>query len=194
MPIVTTQGEYRYVGRLTVTFDPAGHLIATDAAKSGPVRVTADTTQPDYVAEDAGPQGATITDPLVAYKANLAANKIGTTDVLPRRWQPEPDPPAARPTSVTWWPTASSPPPTAPRPPTGARWPTSRSPTAAASAPRSRPGNITEKSTFDVLPFDNVIVTVPERHAGALQGADGVGRRRAPDRPTAASRRSRASR
>ncbi len=37
--------------------------------------------------------------------------------------------------------------------------------------------NINEKQTFDVLPFDNVIVTVPNVSAAEAQGADGVGRR-----------------
>ena len=36
VPIVTTQGEYRYVGRLTVTFDAAGKLDPTDAREVRP--------------------------------------------------------------------------------------------------------------------------------------------------------------
>ena len=80
VPIVTTQGEYRYLGRLTVDFDAAGRLVSTDATKSGPIRIVADQAQPDYVAED--PTMKTrITDPLVAYKASLAANVIGTSAV-----------------------------------------------------------------------------------------------------------------
>ena len=101
---------------------------------------------------------------------------IGTTEVLLDGGNPNPIRQSRRPTSAISSPTASSPRPTAPRSRTAARWPTSRSPTAAASAPRSPAGDITEKSTFDVLPFDNVHRHGAERHAGALQGADGVGR------------------
>ena len=46
VPLVTTQGEYRYLGRLTVTFDAAGNIESTDTTKSGPVRITADPAQP----------------------------------------------------------------------------------------------------------------------------------------------------
>ena len=39
IPVVTTSGQYRYVGKLTATFDAAGELIMVDDAASGPVRV-----------------------------------------------------------------------------------------------------------------------------------------------------------
>ena len=85
---------------------------------------------------------------------------------------------------MTSSPTGSSPASIARRSPTAVRSPRWRSPTAAASAPRSAAGNITEKSTFDVLPFDNVLVTVPnvtparfkelmEWGVAALPGANG---------------------
>ena len=132
-------------GRVPLRRPPHGHVrrgrqhrVDRRVARSGPVRVTADPAQPDYAAEDTALK-ARITDPLVAYKANLAANKIGTTRRAARRRQPEPDPPARSPTSATSSPTASWPRSTAPRSRTGARWRTSRSPTAAASARRSRP-------------------------------------------------------
>jgi len=159
VPIVTTQGEYRYVGRLTVTFDPAGHIVATDAAKSGPVRVTADPAQPDYVAEDAGLKSL-ITDPLNSYKANLAANVIGNTDVLLDGGNPNPIRlresnlgdlvadgflAAVNRTAVQDG-----------RPLANVAF--SNGGGIRTSIPA---GNITEKSTFDVLPFDNVLVTVP---------------------------------
>ena len=46
VPLVTTQGEYRYLGRLAVTFDANGDIESTDTTKSGPVRITADPEQP----------------------------------------------------------------------------------------------------------------------------------------------------
>ena len=118
VPIVTTQGEYRYVGRLTVTFDPR-HITATDTAKSGPVRVTADPAQPDSVAEDATLK---TTDHRPARR--LQGGPRGERDRhhrgAARRRQPEPDPPRS-PTSATSSPTASWPRSTAPRPRTAAR-------------------------------------------------------------------------
>ncbi|MBA2496663.1 MAG: bifunctional metallophosphatase/5'-nucleotidase, partial [Acidimicrobiia bacterium] len=37
--IVTTAGNYKYVGRLDVSFDAAGEVIGIDEERSGPVRV-----------------------------------------------------------------------------------------------------------------------------------------------------------
>jgi 5'-nucleotidase/UDP-sugar diphosphatase len=159
VPIVTTQGEYRYVGRLTVTFDAAGHIASTDQARSGPVRVTADPAQPDYVAEDPALK-AKITDPLVAFKASLAAHKIGTTNVLLDGGNPDPIRlkesnlgdlvadgflAAANRTAAA----------------DGRPLATVAFSNGGGIRTSIAAGDITEKSTFDVLPFDNVIVTVP---------------------------------
>jgi 5'-nucleotidase/UDP-sugar diphosphatase len=158
VPLVTTQGEYRYVGRLNVTFDPQGHITSTDAAHSGPVRVTADPAQPDYVAENAALKSA-ITDPLVAYKANLAANVIGTSNVLLDGGNPNPIRQresnlgdlvadgflaAVNRTAVA----------------DGRPVATVAFSNGGGIRTSIAAGNITEKSTFDVLPFDNVLVTV----------------------------------
>ena len=112
-------------------------------------------------AEDADLK-ANVTDPLIAYKAALAANIIGTTEVAARRRQPEPDPPARR---ANLGDLVAD----------GFRFAANRT-AAADGRPVANiafsngggirtsiagPGNINEKSTFDVLPFDNVIVTVP---------------------------------
>jgi 5'-nucleotidase len=78
LPIVTTRGDYRYVGRLMVDFDAQGNVVAIDPA-SGPVRV-AGTAQPDGVAEDAFVK-ANVTDPVAASVAGLAANVIATSQV-----------------------------------------------------------------------------------------------------------------
>ena len=182
IPLVTTQGEYRYLGRLTVTFDKNGVIQSTDTAKSGPVRISATPADPDYATEDATLK-TKITDPLVAYKANLAANVIGSTPVLLDGGNPNPIRQkesnlgdlvadgfiaAANRTAVADG-----------RPVANVGFSNGGGIRASIAA-----GNITEKSTFDVLPFDNVIVTVPnvtparfkelmEWGVGALPGANG---------------------
>jgi 5'-nucleotidase len=131
------------------------------------VRVTADPAQPDYVPEDAGLK-ASVTDPLTTYKASLAANVIGTTDVLLDGGNPNPVRQresnlgdlvadgflaAANRTAVADG-----------RPVANVAF--SNGGGIRNSIPA---GNITEKSTFDVLPFDNVIVTVPNLSAARLK-------------------------
>ncbi len=76
IPVVTTQGDYFYVGRLEVTFDAAGHVTAT---AGGPVRV-ASPAQPDGVTPDAAIQ-ASVEAPVAAYSAALGAQIIATSDV-----------------------------------------------------------------------------------------------------------------
>jgi len=78
LPIITTRGDYRYVGRCVVDFDAAGVVTAIDPT-SGPVRV-AGTAQADGVIED--PTVKTeVTDPVTASVAALAANVIATSNV-----------------------------------------------------------------------------------------------------------------
>ena len=168
VPIVTTQGEYRYVGRLTVTFDSKGKIVSTDTAKSGPVRVSANPADPDVAAED--PQlKATVTDPLAAYKAGLANNVIGTTEVELDGGNPNPirlresnlgnlvadgfKAAANRTAAADGRPLANI----------------AFSNGGGIRTSIAGPGNITEKATFDVLPFDNVIVTVPNVTAAKLK-------------------------
>lgn len=69
VPVVTTTGDYRYVGRLVAGFDKSGNLVAIDAAASGPVRV-AGGNQPDAVAPDPFVQ-ATVVEPVAAEIAAL---------------------------------------------------------------------------------------------------------------------------
>ena len=108
-----------------------------------------------------------------------------------RRRQPEPDPPEGEQPRQPRRRRLPGRARTAPRRPTAARWPTSRSPTAAASAPRS-PARATSprRARSTCCRSTTCIVTVPNVTAGALQGADGVGRRARCRPPTAASRRS----
>jgi 5'-nucleotidase len=78
LPIITTRGDYRYVGRLVVDFDASGTVVAVDPT-SGPVRV-ASTAQPDGVAADAFVQSQ-VTTPVTNAVAALAANVIATSEV-----------------------------------------------------------------------------------------------------------------
>jgi 5'-nucleotidase len=80
VPIVTTEGDYLYVGRLTADFDGDGNLVDVIEAESGPVRVTVDAGQPDAVLPDASVQ-ANVVVPVEAHIAGLAAEIIGTTEV-----------------------------------------------------------------------------------------------------------------
>ncbi|MFI4915789.1 MAG: 5'-nucleotidase C-terminal domain-containing protein [Phycisphaerales bacterium JB060] len=77
IPIVTTSGDYRYVGRLILGFDADGNLTEILDA-SGPVRVSG--AGPDAVAADPVVQ-AEVVDPVAAGVAALAANVIGSSEV-----------------------------------------------------------------------------------------------------------------
>lgn len=77
VPVVTTAGDYKYLGRLICGFDAAGNLLTIDSA-SGPRRVS--NVAPDVVAED--PTVLTqVTAPVLAANANLVNIIVGTTNV-----------------------------------------------------------------------------------------------------------------
>ena len=78
LPIITTRGDYRYVGRCVVDFDADGDVVAIDPS-SGPVRVAA-ASLPGGVVEDPAVK-AQVTDPVAASVAGLAANVIATSQV-----------------------------------------------------------------------------------------------------------------
>jgi 5'-nucleotidase / UDP-sugar diphosphatase len=78
IPVVTTAGDYKYVGRLVTDFDKDGNVLGVHPS-SGPVRVAGgsnpDAVQPDPVVQ------AQVVEPVQAYIADLAANVIGTSEV-----------------------------------------------------------------------------------------------------------------
>jgi 2',3'-cyclic-nucleotide 2'-phosphodiesterase (5'-nucleotidase family) len=78
IPVVTTAGDYKYVGRLVTDFDKDGKLLGVHPS-SGPVRVAGgsnpDAVQPDPVVQ------AQVVEPVIEYVAELAANVIGTSQV-----------------------------------------------------------------------------------------------------------------
>lgn len=77
VPVVTTPGDYKYVGRLVVTFDRHGHVISVDSG-SGLVRVSG--VAPDAVAPDRRIQ-RTVVEPVAAYVEELAENVLATSQV-----------------------------------------------------------------------------------------------------------------
>jgi 5'-nucleotidase len=83
IPIVTTQGEYRYVGRLTAEFDAAGDLQSIDAATSGPVRVvgSAFTGAPADAVDRDPAIVRQVDEPLTRFRAALDGRVIARSDV-----------------------------------------------------------------------------------------------------------------
>ncbi|HEU4428779.1 MAG TPA: choice-of-anchor I family protein [Myxococcota bacterium] len=86
VPIVTTAGNYKYLGRLVATFDAAGEITAIDAT-SKPLRVIPTSSVatalgiPDAIAPDAGMTAAVIT-PVSGCLAAFAATPVAASDVL----------------------------------------------------------------------------------------------------------------
>ncbi len=79
IPVVTTAGNYAYVGRLVVGFDKFGNVVMVDGEKSGPMRV-AGGDHPDAVEPDLQMQSLVI-EPLADALQELAATVIGTSEV-----------------------------------------------------------------------------------------------------------------
>jgi 5'-nucleotidase len=82
--VVSTAGEYKYVGRLTVDFDRHGTVTGYDDAVSGPVRVSGRPTDPDFAEEDAFIKENAV-DPVTEFSAGLASQPNGTTEAALRR-------------------------------------------------------------------------------------------------------------
>jgi len=79
VPVVTTPGNYRYVGLLEVTFDRHGEILSVDTADSGIKLVT------DSGSEAVGEsflQKLLVERPVAAFVADLAATTIGTSEVV----------------------------------------------------------------------------------------------------------------
>lgn len=89
VPVVTTAGEYNYVGRLTVTFDEDGHIDQVDGSRSGPVRVSGRAGDPDAVEGDAA-LSAQVTKPLADYRAVADATIVASTQVALTGGNPDP--------------------------------------------------------------------------------------------------------
>ncbi len=79
VPLVSTAGEYRYLGRLDVSLDPLGVLLGIDGLNSGPIRVAGSGT-PDGVMADAGME-ADVIEPLLAAMETLRGNEAAQVQV-----------------------------------------------------------------------------------------------------------------
>jgi 5'-nucleotidase len=79
IPVVTTSGQYGYLGRLVVDFDKHGNVIGIDMDNSGPIRVVSK-TYPDGVRKNPIMQRKVV-DPVETFVADLAANIIATSEV-----------------------------------------------------------------------------------------------------------------
>ena len=84
IPVVTTSGQYGYVGRLVVGFDKDGNVLDF-GENSGPVRVAGGDcggTLPCDDAVEPDPEVQTlVVDPVATYLDDLATNIIGTSEV-----------------------------------------------------------------------------------------------------------------
>ncbi|MEL6613947.1 MAG: bifunctional metallophosphatase/5'-nucleotidase, partial [Bacteroidota bacterium] len=81
VPVVTTRGNYSYVGRLVVEFDGMGNLLSV-GDESGPVRIAQPASgEADAVAADAAIQEQVV-DPVAASVAALQANVIANSEVV----------------------------------------------------------------------------------------------------------------
>ncbi len=78
VPVVTTSGLYRYVGRLVVTFDRDGEVLSYDERKSRPVPVTS--VGPDAVRPDRGVLRE-VQRPVEDFVEELAQTVVATTEV-----------------------------------------------------------------------------------------------------------------
>lgn len=159
LPIVTTRGDYRYVGRLVVDFDRNGVVTAVDPV-SGPVRV-AGLSQPDGVVEDPFVK-ANVTDPVTASVAALATNVIAQSQVaLDGRTSTirtiETNEGNLCTDSLLWNAQLLAP---------GAGLPTPVVAFQNGGGIRNNSilpaGNFTELNTFQFLPFSNFVAVIPE--------------------------------
>jgi 5'-nucleotidase len=80
VPVVTTSGQYGYVGNLVVGFDDDGNVVALDDDASLPLRVVSESVGPDGVKPN-GSFNARVVAPVSEFVAELAANVIGTSEV-----------------------------------------------------------------------------------------------------------------
>ncbi len=79
VPVVTTDGNYEYLGRLVVNFDREGNVLGWDQFASGPVVITA--AGPAAAREDRRAKRE-IQEPVAAYVAEQGSNVLATSEVV----------------------------------------------------------------------------------------------------------------
>lgn len=78
--VITTDGNYKYAGRLVATFNREGDISQVDLERSGPYRVSGNPADPD-LAEPALDIQMLVVEPVAASVAALAANVIAASQV-----------------------------------------------------------------------------------------------------------------
>ena len=161
VPAVTTQGEFRYVGRLTAHFNGRGIVTVVDTGLSGPVRVSGNSADPDLAERDAT-IASQVDQPLEQYRAAIDANVIATTQVgLDGR---NPDPIRRRESNLgnlvadSFLYAANKEAVAQGRPLANVAFTNGG---GIRNGNVLGPGSISEGDTFRILPFDNIVVTVP---------------------------------
>ena len=85
VPVVTTSGEYRYVGQLVVGFDKNGEVIVIEEDRSGPIRVATGTCNDTTPCDDAVVPDPTmqmlVVEPVEEALDNMANNILGVSEV-----------------------------------------------------------------------------------------------------------------
>lgn len=159
IPVVTTSGQYLYLGRLVAGFDAAGEIVALEERLSGPVRIGEETVfggvRPNALIE------RLVVEPVAASIAALGENVIGTSEVALNgvrgdiRTQ-ETNEGNLVADAILWQARALAPAAGVAAPDLAlANGGGIRNDTLIAA------GELTELTTFDILPFANFVVTVP---------------------------------
>ena len=85
VPVITTSGGYKYVGRLVVDFNAAGVVLDVDEARSGPVRVIGfddgDAATHDYIVSPDPTIQTEVVEPVKHFLGDLATNVLATSQV-----------------------------------------------------------------------------------------------------------------
>jgi 5'-nucleotidase len=158
VPVVTTNGNYKYLGRLVVTFDTDGEVVDIDPT-SGPIRV-AGGNNPDAVRPAPFVQKLVV-EPVEDALASLGANIIGDSEVAldgvrgnVRTIETNLGNLIAD--SLKWQATQLAPAFGAPEPNVALQ-----NGGGIRNDDVRGPGDITELDTFDILPFSNFVTLVP---------------------------------
>jgi 5'-nucleotidase len=165
VPIVTTSGGYRYVGRLMVGFNRRGRVVAIDD-ESGPVRVSGvapDAVEPDPVVQ------SRVVEPVTAALAELASTVVGTSEVALDGTRTnirtvETNQGNLIADALLWQATQLAPSFGAPLPDIGLQ-----NGGGIRNESVIGPGEVSELDTFDMLPFANFVSVVPDIPAAQLK-------------------------
>ena len=160
IPVVTTSGAYKYLGRLVVRFDRDGNLIEIDEDKSGPIRV-AGGNNPDAVYPNRRIERRVV-EPVQEAVDALQSNVIATSQVIldGRRSQirtVETNQGNLITDAIHWTATTEAPNFGAPVPDV-----TLGNGGGIRNDSEIPAGDITEFDTFDILPFLNFVSIIPD--------------------------------